>query len=64
MNRLNNFNEGLILLVSYLLLPLQDIAYDPDQQFQMGEATVYTLYLAAAINLCVIVGLGLSDAYH
>ena len=37
LNYMNIFNGVISLVVSYLILPLQDIRYDPDQLYELGS---------------------------
>jgi len=59
---LSTFNELICLLVSYFLLPLQNKAHDPEEHYQIGYLTVYTLYFSAVVNLIMISVLGIKGA--
>ena len=54
LNLLNTFNELIGLLVSYMLLPLQDVAYSPDDNEVMGNIILYIFYVQALLDLTVI----------
>ena len=61
-NWLTIFNEAMGLAVSYFLLPLQNQAFDPEAKYQNGEWIVYILYVAAYLNLAVVILVGLKEA--
>ena len=63
LNFLNAFNEAGGLIVCYLLLPLQDVSYDPDEKEQIGDFSYYCFWISGAINVTVIIGLGIFDFY-
>ena len=54
LNFLNAFNELIGLFVSYMLLPLQDVAYNPDDNEVMGNIILYIFYVQALLDLTVI----------
>ena len=55
LNKINIFNEAATLMITYMILPLQDKFYSPDELYEMGFSIVYLLYLIAAVNfLCVL----------
>ena len=51
---MNAFNELIGLLVSYMLLPLQNVAFEPDETEVMGEIILYIFYTQALMDLAVI----------
>ena len=57
LNFLNIFNEFIGLILSYHILPLQDLYYNPDDHSQIGEIVVYICYISGAVNVTIIFGL-------
>jgi len=55
LNRLNIFNELIAVLISYVLLALQDVGYDPEQQEEIGEYIVQLINLQAVVNAGTVV---------
>ena len=53
---LNLFNEVISLLASYIMLPLQNMEYDPEEHYEMAYFTIYIFYASGVINLIVILG--------
>ena len=49
------FNETFCLLSAYFILALQDLRFDPEKQWSIGEAVIHILYTAAVMNGLVIV---------
>ena len=62
LNFLNILNESIVLVVSYCILPLQDMGNDPEQLYEIGNYTVYPFYVLATMNLILILGVGIRDA--
>ena len=56
LNFLNLINEVIGLLASYMILPLQNMEYDPEVHYEMAYYTIYIFYASGAINLIVILG--------
>ena len=54
LNFLNLINEMIGLLASYMILPLQNMEYDPEVHYEMAYYTIYIFYASGAINLTVI----------
>ena len=50
LNYLSMFNETMGLLISYLLLPLQDLKFEPSTHDIMGRLIWYTLLLSGFFN--------------
>ena len=64
LNLLNIFNEFVGLMVSYVILPLQDNYYDPDSHAEIGKVAIYIFYLCGATNVTIIFGLAAYDIYR
>ena len=60
---MNTFNELIGLIAGYLLLPLQNMEYDPEEHYEMAEFAVYTFYVSAIVNLLVILGVSAIEFY-
>ena len=54
-NLLTMFNETFCLLSAYFILALQDLRFDPEKQWSIGEAVIHILYTVAVMNGLVIV---------
>lgn len=63
LNFLNVFNEAGGLIICYLLLPLQDVSYDPEERDTIGDFSYYCFFISGVINVTVIIGLGVLDFY-
>ena len=61
MNLVSSFNEVIGLTIVYLLLPLQNKEYDPEQHYDMAYVPIYAIYTCGSINLIVLIGLALRD---
>ena len=49
----NIFNEGLCILVAYMIIPLQDAKYDSEGRFLIAYIPTYAIYALVAINMII-----------
>ena len=63
-NYLNIFNESVSLIVSYLIIQINDLRYEPGQQTYMGELIVNIIYFSWACNLISIILVILVEIWH
>ena len=49
------------LLVSYLLLPLQDMKFEPTTHITMGSLISYTLFVSGSLNGLTVFAVSLAD---
>ena len=64
LNFLNIFNELIGLIVSYIILQMQDKYYDPDSHYEIGEYCVYVFYVSGATNTVIIFSLAGIDFFR
>ena len=62
LNKINIFNEAATLMITYMILPLQDKFYSPDELYEMGFSVVYLLYLIAAVNFFSVLLVAVLDS--
>mmetsp|Transcript_19666 Transcript_19666/g.30381 ORF Transcript_19666/g.30381 Transcript_19666/m.30381 type:complete len:228 (+) Transcript_19666:5547-6230(+) len=55
LNRLELFNEGVILMISYLVLGFTDWVINPNTKYHLGTMMVYLILFDIGINIALIV---------
>ena len=62
-NLISIANEVFCLLISCLILPLQDFKYDPEQLYTMAFIPVYSIYACTVLNVTYNIGADLKELY-
>ena len=60
-NLLNILNAFFGLVISYGFIRIQDMRFDPDQNYEIGAFVVYLFYVLAALNILGLLIVSLND---